>query len=234
MATLVLVHGTTAGGWVWNHIRQRLRNAGHEVYTPTLTGLGERVHLLSREVGLNTHVMDIVNVLRYEDLRNVILVGHSYAGMVITGVADQAPDRIRKLIYFDAAVPETGESMLDLVPAEVRQDTERRVQLEGEGWLIPVMRGPNDVPAKNTPHPWKSWVDPLMLQNSATRQLPCTYIRFSADKQPGAYFQLAMEKSWRRAQMWGWKLYEVETVHQILPDPEPKAAVLLDLVASMV
>jgi pimeloyl-ACP methyl ester carboxylesterase len=232
MATLVLVHGTTAGGWVWKDVTRRLREAGHEVYTPTLTGLGERAHLLTRETGLLTHVTDIVNMLRYEDLYEVILVGHSYAGMVIAGVAEQVPERIRELVYFDAAVPENGESMVDSMPAEIREDMEQRVQREGEGWLIPVMRGPNDVPARNTPHPWKAWAESLALKNPAARQIPCVYVRFSADKQPGAFFQVALETSWQRAQARGWRLYEVDTVHQILPDPGPKATILLDLITS--
>jgi hypothetical protein len=97
---------------------------------------------------------------------------------------------------------------------------------------MPVRRGPNDVPAKNTPHPWKSWTDPLRLENRVAQDIPCTYVRFSADKQPGAFFQLALETSWRRAQSRGWRLCEVDTVHQMLPDPEPKAAILLSLVGS--
>ena len=122
MTIFVLVHGTTAGGWVWKDIAQPLRDAGHDVYTPTLTGLGERVHLATREVGLDTHITDIVNVLRFEELRDVVLVGHSYAGMVITGVADREPARIRELVYFDALVPEDGESAVDVTgrrPAEI-------------------------------------------------------------------------------------------------------------------
>ena len=229
MATFVLVHGTTAGGWVWKRIAWRLRAAGHEVYTPTLTGLGERSHLLTREVGLETHITDIVNVLRYEDLHDAILVGHSYAGMVITGVADRVREQISKLIYFGALVPEAGESGLDLVGPQVREDMERRVRTEGDGWLIPVSRGPNDLPAANTPHPWKTWTDPLALQGGAAHGIPCAYVRFSADKAPGAFFRLAMEMAWQRAQARGWQLFEVDTVHQILPDPEPKAAILLDL-----
>src|SRR3989442_14761608 len=112
MTTFVLVHGASTGGWYWAPVRQLLRAAGHEVYTPTLTGLGERSHLLSRGIGLDTHVQDVVNVLAYEDLRNVVLAGHSYSGMVITGVADRAPDRIAHLVYVDAVVPHHGESPL--------------------------------------------------------------------------------------------------------------------------
>jgi pimeloyl-ACP methyl ester carboxylesterase len=181
-------------------------------------------------VGLDTHIIDVVDLLVYEDLSDVILVGHSYAGMVITGVADQVPERVAHLFYLDALVPEDGESALDLVTPEVGAEMEQRVHTEGDGWLYPVMRGPNDVPAKNTPHPWKSWTDPLKLEGRTTRSVPCAYVRFSADKQPDTFFQLAMETSWQRARSRGWRIYRVDTVHQILPDPEPKAALLLGLI----
>jgi pimeloyl-ACP methyl ester carboxylesterase len=232
VATIVLVHGSTAGGWVWKDIALRLRDEDYEVYTPTLTGLGERVHLLTREVGLDTHITDIVNVLHYEDLHDVILVGHSLGGMIITGVADQVPERIAELVYLDALVPENGESTLDLTAPELRKEMEQRVRTEGEGWLVPIMRGPNDVGIKNTSHPWKVLTDSLTLKNKARQKIPCAYVRFSADKQLGEPYQLAMETSWQRAQAWGWQIYEVDTVHQILPDPEPKANILLSLVGS--
>jgi pimeloyl-ACP methyl ester carboxylesterase len=230
MATFVLVHGATAGGWVWQQITKRLKAAGHAVYTPTLTGLGERVHLLSRAVSLDTHVTDVVNVLRYEELQDVILVGHSYAGMVITGVYDQASARIRQLIYLDALVPAADECCLDLMAPAARQTIAERVRTEGDGWLLPVNRGPNDLPSKNAPHPWKCWTDPLRLQSKAVPTVPCTYVLFTADKQPGAFYHQVLETSWQRAQSRGWRFHEVNTVHQILPDPEPKAAVLLDIV----
>lgn len=232
MATFGLVHGTTAGGWVWRDVTPILKAAGHEVYTPTLTGLGERVHLLSRDVGLDTHIMDVVNVLIYEDLNDVILVGHSYGGMVITGVADKVPERLSHLVYFDAHVPQDGESLLDL--NSNRRGSEQRVQTQGDGWLVPVSRGPNDPPSKNTPHPYKTWADPVQLEHKKEHSIPCTYVRFTADKQPGSHFERAMQISWQRVQDWGWRLYEIDTVHQILPDPTPKADVLLQLINDLI
>src|SRR5438128_128006 len=104
MATFVLVHGAWHGGWCWKRVTPLLRAAGHEVYATTLTGLGERVHLASPNVGLALHVQDVVGVLEYEDLRDVILVGHSYGGIVISGVADRVPERLRHLVYLDALV----------------------------------------------------------------------------------------------------------------------------------
>jgi len=107
MATFVLVHGTTAGGWVWKDIARPLREAGHEVYTPTLTGLGERMHLLTPDVGLDTHITDIVNVIRFEELRDVVLVGHSYGGSVITEAG--VHPNVAGLVYVAAHAPDVGE-----------------------------------------------------------------------------------------------------------------------------
>ena len=115
MATYVLVHGGWDGGWAWRAVASQLQAVGHAVFTPTLTGSGERVHLASPTIDLSTHVLDIVNVLHYEDLHDVILVGFSYSGMVITGVAEQVPERLRQLIYLDAFVPQDGESLNDLI-----------------------------------------------------------------------------------------------------------------------
>jgi pimeloyl-ACP methyl ester carboxylesterase len=118
MATYVLIHGGWHGGWCWARVAPILRAAGHDVYAPSLTGLGDRVHLLSPSVRLETHIEDVLGVLSYEDLRDVVLVGHSYGGMVITGVADRAADRVSHLVYLDAFVPRDGECLLDLLPEE--------------------------------------------------------------------------------------------------------------------
>src|SRR6185312_289139 len=117
----VLVHGAWHGGWCWKRVSPLLRALGHEVFTPTLTGLGERQHLMSPEVGLDTHIKDVLGVLEYEDLHDVILVGHSYAGMVIAGVAEKAAERIAHLVYLDAFVPADGKSLADYQPPEILQ-----------------------------------------------------------------------------------------------------------------
>jgi pimeloyl-ACP methyl ester carboxylesterase len=114
MATFVLVHGAWAGGWSYAKTARLMRAAGHEVFTPTLTGLGERSHLADPGITLSTHIQDVVNVLRYEDLTEVILVGHSYGGMVVTGVASRVGERLRALVYLDAFVPEDGQSLWDI------------------------------------------------------------------------------------------------------------------------
>jgi len=107
--TYVLVHGAWHGSWCWKRVRKSLRDAGHQVFTPTLTGVGDRSHLNSAAINLSTHIADVVNLLQWEDLSDVVLCGHSYGGSVISGVIDRIPERIRTLVYLDAFVPEDGE-----------------------------------------------------------------------------------------------------------------------------
>jgi pimeloyl-ACP methyl ester carboxylesterase len=130
MATFVLVHGSWAGSVVWRQLAPRLRKAGHEVYAPTLTGIGERKHLLSREIDLDTHIEDVIGVIDEEDLSDIVLVGHSYGGMVISGVADRVPEKVASLVYLDAFVPENGQSLFDVSPPDRRPST-----VPGEEWL---------------------------------------------------------------------------------------------------
>ena len=138
MATYVLVGGAWLGGWCWQDVARRLRRDGHEVYPATLTGLGERAHLASRDVDLETHIADVVNLVEFEDLREVVLVGHSYAGIVVTGVADRIPGRLSLLAYLDAGPVPDGSSYLDTQPPEVREYSERLVAEEGDGWRLPL------------------------------------------------------------------------------------------------
>ena len=137
MATIVLVHGAHVGGWAWRDVARLLRAMGHEVYTPTLTGLGERVHLGRPDTDVETHVQDIINVLFYEDVHDVVLVSWSYSGMVVAVVADRVPERLRQVIHVDGTVPEDGQSMFDLDPTS-RAYREERARLEGDGWRVGV------------------------------------------------------------------------------------------------
>ena len=146
--TYVLIHPAWFGGWCWKKVTPLLRAQGHEVFTPTLTGLGERAHLARPEVGLEIHVRDIINVIEYENRRNVILVGNSSGGMVITGAADHVPERIAHLVFLDAFVPTDGQSMLDVIPPDRRPALEAFVQKEGDGWLLP----------RFAPPPWEKLV----------------------------------------------------------------------------
>src|SRR6516225_823666 len=118
MATFVLVHGGWAGNMVWRELAPRLRKAGHDVYAPTLTGIGARKHLLNREIDLDTHIQDVVGVIDDADLSDIVLVGHSYGGMVISGVADRVPEEVASLVYLDACLPENGQSLFSLLPPE--------------------------------------------------------------------------------------------------------------------
>ena len=231
MTTIVLVHGGTSGGWAWKPIASRLREEGHEVYTPTLTGLGERVHLLNREIGLDTQITDIVNVLIFEDLHDVILVGHSVTGMIITGVADQVPERISRLIYLDAFLPENRENIMDLVDPEGKKRTEHVIQTQGDGWLFPVVaESKDDKPDRHRPHPARVFTDKLNLKKKARGDIASVYVRFTADKQPGTRWQLSFDTSWKRAKSLGLQVYEVDTVHSISQDSDSKARLLMDLI----
>src|SRR5690348_16692091 len=133
MATIVIVHGAGSGGWLWRLVRARLQAAGNEAITPTLTGVGERAHLAGLPIDLDLHIQDILGVLEYEDLRDVVLVGHSYGGMVVAGVADRAAERIAQVIYLDAFVPGDGQAMLDLVPPGARAGFLQQVQTTPDG-----------------------------------------------------------------------------------------------------
>lgn len=148
MATFVLVHPAWFGGWCWRKLAPLLAARGHTVHTPTLTGLGERAHLANPSVGLGTHVDDVLNVLAFEDLDGVTLVGSSSAGAVITAVADRVPERIAQVVYLDAFVPVDGQSLADLVPPDRRPAMDLLVEREGDGWLLP----------RFAPPPWEQFL----------------------------------------------------------------------------
>ncbi len=189
MATYVLVHGGGHGGWCYAKVTERLQALGHRVYAPSLTGLGDRSHLLSPSIDLDTHITDVVQLLFYEDLHDVILVGHSYGGMVITGIADRAPDRVGKLVYLDAANPLNGQSLVDVAGphmemarqmGEVRDGVEL-VLLPGEGAAgFYGIEDPDDqvwADARMTPHPWACFEQQLVLTDeAATASIPKFHI----------------------------------------------------------
>jgi pimeloyl-ACP methyl ester carboxylesterase len=189
MATFVLVHGGGHGGWCYQAVARIMRAQGQEVYTPTMTGLGEREHLLSPAVDLDMHITDIVKVLQFEDLRDVILVGHSYGGMVITGVADRAADRIGHIVFLDAANPENGQSLVDLAgPLMEASRVSGRIVDGIELVLYPGTDPMNYfgltepehiewIKPKLTPHPWQCFEQKLVLKNEpAMRKIPQSHI----------------------------------------------------------
>jgi pimeloyl-ACP methyl ester carboxylesterase len=178
VATFVIVHGATSGGWIFAPTARFLRARGHEVFTPTLTGQGERAHLADPSVGLATHVDDVVNVLEYEDLHDVVLAGASYAGMVVTGVADRIPERIAHLVYVDAVLPRDGEAFVDLIPADWRQ---RILAAERIGdWRLPLRDDPEPRLVRQQ---LRTFVEPLRLTGGAHPSR--TYIRCTSPLHPG-------------------------------------------------
>ena len=195
MTTYVFVHGAWHGGWCWKRLTRAMGATAGNVFTPTLTGLGERAHLASRDVGLETHIEDVLRVLAYEDLSNVILVGHSYAGVVVTAVADRVPHRLARLVYLDAVVPKNGQSLLDCAGAEFRKRIEDEVRTEGEGWRIPVASAErlglvqdediNWVMPKLVPHPYRTFREPVDLQGSTGAALQRTYVNCIGSKPRG-------------------------------------------------
>lgn len=220
MATFVLVHPAWFGGWCWKKVSPLLRAQGHAVHTPTLSGLGERVHLARPEIGLDTHVDDVVNLLVYENLHEVVLVSNSSGGMVITGAADRAPERIARLVYLDAFVPEDGQSLLDIIPPERRAAMERLVASEGGGWLLPRFAPPpwetfvreswritgeadlRWVLPRLVPTPFGHFRDPVRRRNPRAETVPRTYIRCL--DWPNASFDRYAEAA-RRSPAWTWR-----------------------------
>jgi pimeloyl-ACP methyl ester carboxylesterase len=170
--TIVIVHGAWGGSWAFRKVDALLREKGFNVYRPQLTGLGERVHLSRPDIGLSTHIDDVVNTILFEDLHDIILVGHSYGGIVITGVADRVPDRIRRLVYLDAFVPNDGESMLSIIGS--RGDFLKQMT-KGE-YVVPVWVKPDQPLPHDEPQSLKTFSEPISLKNPAAAKLPATYI----------------------------------------------------------
>src|SRR4051794_29539556 len=192
MATFVLVPGMWLGGWAWRAVAETLRAAGHRVYPVTLTGLGERVHLGGPQVNLDTHVADVVNLLRYEELQEVVLIGHSFAGTVISAVADQVPERIARLVYVDTWPLPDGVAQVDVNSEEGRRAQEEQVATQGEGWRLPLpswealdqgneLRDLGEAERRlmrerATDQPFGTITQPVRLTNPAREALPKTAI----------------------------------------------------------
>jgi pimeloyl-ACP methyl ester carboxylesterase len=229
MATYVFVAGGGYGGFIWKKVASRLRARRHEVFTPTLTGLGERVHLASPQIDLDTHLQDILGVFEYEDLHDVILVGHSYGGMVITGVAQQVPQRLARLVYLDALVPQDGQSVLDIIGPFWRTRFEELTRTQGDGWRLPSLaersmsRGVN---VKTTAHPFQSMVQPLFLKNPAAASVPRTFIYCTESGWSAEHIApLAV-----RARAEGWDYYELATDHMAMVNmPKELTDILLEI-----
>lgn len=201
----MIVHGAWGGSWAFKKVDSLLTEKGCIVYRPSLTGQGERVHLASLETGLQTHINDVVNMILYEDLHDVILVGHSYGGMVITGVADSVPDRIKKIIYLDAFLPSNGESVFTIFPAR-----EGFKNMISNGFIVPPWVKPGTPPPHDVPHPLKTFTDSIVLKNRA-QNIPSLYIltvekgKEAKDDDFASQFERAKKK--------GWKTFQLESDH---------------------
>ena len=231
--TFVLVHGAWHGGWCWRRVADRLTAAGHRVFTPTLTGLGERQHLMSASITLDTHVQDVCNLIRFEELSDVCLVGHSYAGMVISRVAEEMEDRISSFVFLDAFVPEDGETPLDLVTSQVQEGIRAAIARGEITRAAPPaayfkVQAPADVAwidSMMTPQPNGVWPDQIHLTGARDRIAKRAYVR--AGLYPSASFDVAMEKQSKRD---GWRVMSMAGGHDLMVDcPEELANLFIEL-----
>jgi pimeloyl-ACP methyl ester carboxylesterase len=229
--TFVLVHGAWHGGWCWRRVADLLEGDGHKVFAPTLTGLGERSHLLAPGIDLATHITDVANLLKFEQLREVVLCGHSYGGFVISGVAEEMASAIGSIVFLDAFLPETGDRMVDLTGPQVR-----------DAVLAGVQKGDISVPARSAaafnvnekdrawidamcrPHPIGTMTAPIKLSGAHDRIARKSYVRARDYASAGFDKALAAVKSDP-----AWRTYEVPCGHDVMVDmPERLAEILLE------
>ena len=235
MAAIVLVHGGWHGGWCWHLVSDRLRDGGHTVYAPTLTGLGERAHLLTPDVGLETHVADITGLIEREDLNDLVLVGHSYGGFVISCAADRLTDRIRSLVYIDAFVPETDTCTSDYAGKVRLDELNAMADRHGDGWRVP----PPDasfwvsdpkliewVNTRTTDHPKRCFFDRISLQGKLNDIASRTYVQ--AEQHTNPQF---LEFYTRFSKEPGWRTFQLPTQHDVMLTMPDETA---DIIASAV
>lgn len=239
MATFMLVHGGHHGGWCYKKVARLLQARGNIVYNPSMTGMGEREHLRFPGMNLDTHITDIVRILEVDDLTDVVLVGHSYGGMIITGVADRATDRVAHRVYLDAAYPANGESLLvhagaNIAPLEATMRVVDGVELVGFPEHMPPhffgITDPEDAAftaARLGPQPWACYTQPLVLTNEAAmRALPESHI-ICTSTIPGRQMDLLRARSQGR-------VWDIDTGHDLMiTEPEWTAARLEDVAATL-
>jgi pimeloyl-ACP methyl ester carboxylesterase len=229
MATFVLVHGSWAGSVVWRDLAPKLRKAGQDVYAPTLTGIGARKHLLSRQIDLNTHIQDVIGIIDDADLSDIVLVGNSYGGMVISGVADRVPEKVASLVYLDAFVPENGQSLLSLLPPNLRLAT-----LPGEDWLVAPppsaafgLKRPEVIAlweGKSSPHPLVTLTQPLQLTGGISRVRRKMYILGTEPARFTQFYDKVKNKP-------GWTVHTLPcTTFMQLEMPDDLTAILLQAI----
>jgi len=231
--TFLVCHGAWSAGWAWKKMHPLMAARGHRLVTPSYTGLGERAHLANPGIDLETHIQDILNVIEYEDLRNIVLIGHSYGGMVATGVADRARDRITQLIYVDAFVPDDGQSLLDL--NEVARPRMLELARAGDGWRVPPNPIPPDTPpadiewltARRVDMPIKCFEMKLALQGGKLT-LPRSYV-YATRITPADTFGPFASRA-RREQ--GWSYHEIDASHSPnVTAPQALMALLEEIVS---
>jgi pimeloyl-ACP methyl ester carboxylesterase len=226
MVTFVLVHGSWAGSVIWRELAPRLRKAGHDVYAPTLTGIGARKHLLSREIDLNTHIQDVIGVIDDADLSDIVLVGNSYGGMVISGVADRVPEKVASLVYLDAFVPENGQSLMSLLPSGLRLAT-----VPGKDWLVAPptsatfgLTRPEMIAlweGKSAPHPLVTLTQPLRLTGGIGRVRQKMYVLGTEPARFTQFYDKAKNEP-------GWTVHTLPcTTFMQLEMPDELTAILL-------
>lgn len=241
MSTYVLVHGAFLGGWCWRRVKHRLRGYGHTVYSPTLTGLGDLDQLLAPDVGLQAHIQDVVSVIRDEKINDAVLVGHSYGGMVITGVMETTRPCIKHMVYIDAFVPKTSQALCEQFSPKNWEDIQKRVQETGDGWRwelgdperemhywgITAYSDLNWVLPRLRPQSIKTATEPVLLSGSEAMEPKKTYIYCSNDRPNGTYH--GTEKRLRNDP--NWKFHDIPAGHAaIITHPELISALLLSVV----
>ena len=236
MATFMLVHGSSCGGWVWNKIAPTLRLAGNDVFTPTLSGVSDRSHLANCDIDLNTHATDVINLIINEDLSQVVLVGHSYAGMVITAVAEKIPERLSRVVYLDAYLPENGQSELDLWPKSMRREI-MSDEIAKKGFRQPPTAeflGVSDprlaewINVRLTPHPMACYTQPVQVTNPLSAALQHTFILCTAGPTTPVFSTFA-----QRAKNKGWQVNEMPTGHLVMFTMPVELAQLLQNLTSI-
>ena len=245
MATFVLVHGAWHGGWCWNKVAPLLRRTGAEVYTPTLSGLGERAHLAklldASQVNLDLHIEDVVRLMEYEGLDDVVLVGHAYAGMVITGVAEVCPERLSHLVYINGVIPADGECMADqLIPVRGPEFASWvRSHIEGGEGYLPSPASPEEIGrrwgipdsadrdwmfAKVTPQPAAAMAGPVRIGNAAAQDILRSFIGGE---------EAGFQPVENRAREAGWGMYHLDSGHDpMVSHPREVAEILLGIGAA--
>ncbi len=232
--TFLVAHGAWSAGWAWKKMHPLMAAAGHRLITPTYTGLGEREHLANPSIDLQTHIQDILGVIRFEQLDDFVLIGHSYGGMVATGVADTVPDRISRVVYLDAFVPRDAQAMVDLLSADAVARMRATVK-SGDGWRVPPNPIPPDTSAEDArwiaglrlPQPVRTLETPVRLRNGDTR-IPRTYVYYSRIS-PGDPFRAFADRAKREH----WDYHELDASHSAhITAPDALMALLNSVVSA--